>query len=159
LAGSGKRRASSWAAHVRNRSRSVPRGQSPGAGAEGRTAVSRDRRAAYRRGHWAERLAGAFLLCKGYRPLARRYRTPLGEIDLVVRRGRTIVFVEVKARASLADGFDAIGGTTERRILAAADMWLARHPHAAGFDLRFDLVLIVPWRLPHHVPNAIQARW
>ncbi|HEX2257530.1 MAG TPA: YraN family protein [Afifellaceae bacterium] len=121
--------------------------------------MSRDRRAAYHRGHSAEWLAGAFLLCKGYRPLARRYRTPLGEIDLVVRRGRTIVFVEVKARASVAEAFDAIGVTAERRMLAAADMWLARHPQAAGFDLRFDLVLIVPWRLPHHVVNAVQARW
>lgn len=121
--------------------------------------MSHDRRAAYRRGHSAEWLAGVFLFCKGYRPLARRYRTPLGEIDLVVRRGRTIVFVEVKARTSLEEAFDAIGAAAERRWLAAADMWLARHPQAAGFDLRFDLVLIVPWRLPYHVPNAIQARW
>lgn len=121
--------------------------------------MSRDRRAAYRRGHAAERLAALFLLAKGYRPLARRYRTPLGEIDLIVRRGRTIVFVEVKARASLVEAFDAIGIAAERRIMAAADVWLAAHPGAAGFDLRFDLVLIVPWRLPHHVPNAMLARW
>lgn len=121
--------------------------------------MSRDRRAAYRRGHKAEWLAGAFLLAKGYRPLARRHRTPLGEIDLIVRRGRTIVFVEVKARASLAEAFDAIGASAEQRIVAAADMWLSAHPDAAGLDLRFDLVLIVPWRLPHHVENAIEARW
>ena len=120
--------------------------------------MKRDRQAAYRRGHKAEWLAGTFLLAKGYRPLARRYRTPLGEIDLIVRRGRTIVFVEVKARNSLAEAFDAIGAAAERRLLAAADLWLASHPGAAGFDLRFDLVLIVPWRLPRHVPNAIQAR-
>jgi putative endonuclease len=121
--------------------------------------VSRDRRAAYRRGHTAEWLASAFLMLKGYRPLARRHRTPLGEIDLIVRRGRTIVFVEVKARASLAEAFDAVSSTAERRMEAAADMWLAAHPGASGFDLRFDLVLIVPWRLPRHVENAIQARW
>ena len=121
--------------------------------------MSRQRRAAYRRGHWAEWLAGAYLLTKGYRLLARRYRTPLGEIDLVMRRGRTIVFVEVKARTTLGDAFDAVGAAAERRMLAGADMWLARHPQAAGFDLRFDLVLIVPWSLPYHVENTVQARW
>ena len=49
---------------------------------------------------------------------------------------------------------DAITGTAERRIRDAADIWLSRHPGAAGLSFRFDVVLIAPWRLPKHVPNA-----
>ena len=120
--------------------------------------MKRSRVAAYRHGLRAELAAGALLLAKGYRILARRYKTPLGEIDLVVRRGRTIAFVEVKARASSADALDSVGRGAEDRIVGAADLWLARHPAASGLDLRYDMVLVVPWRLPRHLPNAFQAR-
>ena len=112
------------------------------------------RRAAYRKGHVAELVAAGFLAAKGYKLLARRYRTPSGEIDLIAKRGRTVVFVEVKARATLQEALDAVGRDSERRISAAADLWLARHPRAAGFSLRFDMVLVVPWRLPVHLRNA-----
>lgn len=96
------------------------------------------------------------LLLKGFRPLARRYRTPLGEIDLVVKRGRTIAFVEVKARAIERDALEAVGGESERRIVEAADLWLAKHPAAAGHDLRYDMVLLMPGRLPRHIPDAFR---
>ena len=120
--------------------------------------MKRSRVAAYRHGLRAEIAAASLLLAKGYRILARRYRTPLGEIDLVVRRGRTIAFVEVKARALSADALDSVGRSAEDRIVGAADLWLARHPAASGLDLRYDMVLVVPWRLPRHLPNAFQAR-
>ncbi len=113
------------------------------------------RQKAYRRGHFAEWTAAAWLLAHGYRMLARRYRTKLGEIDLIVRRGQIIAFVEVKARQSHEAADDAITGTAERRIRDAADIWLSRHPGAAGLSFRFDVVLIAPWRLPKHVPNAL----
>ncbi|SEQ54978.1 putative endonuclease [Faunimonas pinastri] len=112
------------------------------------------RGAAYRKGHAAELIAAVFLAAKGYKLLARRYRTPSGEIDLVARRGRTIVFVEVKARPTVTQALEAVDRTAERRIGAAADLWLARHPRAANLSLRFDMVLIVPWRLPVHLRNA-----
>jgi len=97
-----------------------------------------------------------FLLAKGYRPIARRYRTPLGEIDLIVKRRRTIAFVEVKARTLERDALESVGTFAERRIVDAADLWLAKHPAAAGFDLRYDMVVLTPWRLPRHIPDAFR---
>ena len=119
----------------------------------------RSRRAAYRRGHLAEAAAAALLLVKGFKLLARRYRTPLGEIDLIVKRGRTIAFVEVKARAFERDALEAVGRAAERRIVAAADLWLAKHPDAAGLNLRYDMIVIAPWRLPKHLPDAFRPNW
>jgi putative endonuclease len=118
--------------------------------------MSRGRLAAYRHGRFAEHAAAVLLLAKGYRLLGRRYRTPLGEIDLVVKRGRVVAFVEVKARPFAAEALEAVGGGSERRIVAASDLWLAKHPHAAGLDLRYDMVLVTPWRLPVHIPDAFR---
>ena len=112
------------------------------------------RQRAYRRGHLAEWFAAAWLLGRGYRLLARRYKTKRGEIDLIVRRGSMIAFVEVKARQSLEAADDAIGGRAEQRIRNAADIWLSRHSDAAGLSHRFDVVLVAPWRLPRHIVNA-----
>ena len=90
-----------------------------------------DRRLAERRGRRAETLAAWYLRLKGYRILARRYRTPVGEIDLIARRGRLVAFVEVKQRPSDAEGAEAITATSRRRIARAASAWLAAHPAAA----------------------------
>ena len=116
---------------------------------------SRGRREAYRHGHVAEAAAMLFLLAKGFRPIARRYKTPLGEIDLIVKRGRLIAFVEVKARASERDALESVGLASEKRIADAADLWLAKHP-AADYDVRYDMVVLLPWRLPRHVPDAFR---
>ena len=124
-----------------------------------RNAGGRDRRAAYRHGHIAEAAALLRLLAKGFRPIARRYKTPLGEIDLIVRRGRLIAFVEVKARGTHAEGLEAVGRDSEHRIVDAADLWLAKHPGAAGFDLRYDIVVVTPWRMPRHLPDAFRPGW
>lgn len=113
--------------------------------------------AAYRRGLFGERLASWLLSAKFYRILARRYRTPAGEIDLIARRGRTIVFVEVKHRPTEAEALYAIGSSSRKRITRAADLWLAAHPDAASFNLRFDLVIVVPGRLPRHIPSIFDA--
>ena len=119
----------------------------------------RSRRAAYRHGHLAEALAAALLLVKGFKLLARRYKTPLGEIDLIVKRGRLIAFVEVKARAFERDALESVGRAEERRMVDAADLWLAKHPDAAGLDLRYDMVVVAPWRLPKHLPDAFRPTW
>ena len=124
-----------------------------------RPSRTRSREGAYRHGHVAETLAALLLLAKGFRLLARRYRTPLGEIDLIARRGRLVVFVEVKARPTRRDALESVGPTAERRIIDAADMWLAKHPDAAGLDLRYDLILVTPWRLPQHVADAFRPGW
>ena len=108
------------------------------------------RRAAYRKGHRAEWLALLALVLKGYRPVARRARNSYGEIDLVVRRGDLIVFVEVKARPSEGEALDAIGYHAQRRIEAAGEQWIAEQPDAADLNWRFDVVAVQPWRWPVH---------
>ena len=118
----------------------------------------RTRQKAYRRGHSSEWLAAAALLAKGYRILARRYRTRLGEIDLIARRGDLVAFVEVKARATLAEAMDAVGPQTQRRIEAAADLWIGRRADFARLSRRFDIVAVLPWRWPVHVTGAWQGR-
>jgi putative endonuclease len=121
--------------------------------------MARTRRAAYRHGHFAEAVAALLLTAKGYRLLARRYKTPLGEIDLIAKRGHTIAFIEVKARAFERDALESVGRAAERRIVDAADMWLAKHPDAAGLNLRYDMIVVAPWRLPKHLPDAFRPNW
>jgi len=112
------------------------------------------RRAAHARGHLAEAAALAVLLLKGYRPLARRFRAGGGEIDLIVARGRTVAFVEVKSRAGLDTAFTAIDAAKRRRFSRAVRAWAARNPWAAGRTLRADAVFIAPSRWPRHLPAA-----
>jgi putative endonuclease len=109
-----------------------------------------------RAGRLAEALAAWSLRLRGYRVLARRFRTPVGEIDLVVRRGRCVAFVEVKARRGGDEALHALGSRQRARIARAAEWFLKRHPQhaAAGCTLRFDLVTVVPWRLPRLIPDA-----
>jgi putative endonuclease len=109
------------------------------------------RRRAERRGRWSESLAAWYLRAKLYRILARRYRTPVGEVDLIARRGRTIVFVEVKRRPTEAEAIDAVRPAARRRIARAAEHWVASHPAALGFDRRFDLIVDVPGRGLRHL--------
>jgi putative endonuclease len=116
-----------------------------------------ERQVAFRLGLSAETRAAAFLLAKGYRIAARRWKSPVGEIDLVVRRGRLLVFVEVKARAVLDDAAEAVTERQQHRIVAAAKAWLARHPDDHDCDIRFDAVLVAPWRLPRHLKAAFDA--
>jgi len=115
------------------------------------------RRAAERRGRMAESLAAWFLRLKGYRVLARRYKTPAGEIDLIVKRGTTIVFVEVKERLDEDAAIAAITPASRKRIARAAALWMSRHPAAAGFDQRFDVVLARPGRLPRHLASVFDS--
>ncbi|WP_234684371.1 YraN family protein [Bradyrhizobium monzae] len=119
--------------------------------------ASPERVAAFRTGISAESRAAAFLIAKGYRILAKRYRTPHGEIDLVARRRNLIAFVEVKARASLDEAAYAVTQRQQRRIIDAAQGWLATHPEHAEFELRFDAMLIAPRSLPRHVLAAFDA--
>ncbi|UIJ71528.1 YraN family protein [Aurantimonas sp. HBX-1] len=110
------------------------------------------------RGHRGERLACWALRLKFYRILALRYRTRLGEIDIVARRGDLVAIVEVKARPSVVEAMDAVGPAAQRRIEAAADLWLARQKDHHRLSLRFDIVAVRPWRWPVHVPGAWAPR-
>ncbi len=117
------------------------------------------RRRAYRAGLVAEWAALALLAAKGYRILARRYGVTGGEIDIVARRGRTLVFVEVKLRATLTDARTAITPAKRRRIARAARVFLSRHaagPRARGLTYRADAIFLAPWRWPLHAPAAFE---
>ena len=114
------------------------------------------RRQAERRGHGAEVAAVWLLRLKGYRILARRFRVPAGEIDLVARRGRVLVAVEVKNRAAFDAAAEAVLAPQRRRIARALEHFRARNPHLAQLECRFDVVMVVPGRWPRHLPNAWQ---
>jgi putative endonuclease len=113
--------------------------------------------AAFRVGISAESRAAALLLAKGYRILARRWKSPLGEIDIVARRRHLLIFVEVKARARLDDAAESLTGRQQRRIAAAAEAWLALHPDERFEDIRFDAVLVAPGKLPRHIQAAFES--
>jgi putative endonuclease len=89
--------------------------------------------------------------------VARRWRSPVGEIDIVARRRRTLVFVEVKARERLDDAAEAVIVRQQRRIIAAAEAWLATYPDDLNYDLRFDVMLVAPRSLPRHIQAAFDA--
>ena len=112
---------------------------------------------AYRLGFRGEFLASLALMLKGYRIVARRYKTKLGEIDLIARRGDLVLIVEVKARSNLQAAMDAIGRDAAWRIEGAADMWLSRQRDSAKLSLRFDMVAVLPRRWPIHVENIFQG--
>ena len=115
------------------------------------------RQVAFRFGLSAESRAAAYLIAKGHRILARRWRSPIGEVDIVARRRRTLIFVEVKARERLDDAAQAVLPRQQRRIIGAAKAWLASHPEDAGRDIRFDVVLVAPMSLPRHIIAAFDA--
>jgi putative endonuclease len=112
------------------------------------------RRGAHLYGLKAEQVAALLLRLKGYRILARRFVVSGGEIDLIAKRGGSIAFVEVKARADMEIAAISISATKRRRIARAARVWLARNPWAAGLTLRGDAVFVAPGRLPRHAPSA-----
>jgi putative endonuclease len=118
---------------------------------------SRARIAAYLQGHRGEALAAWYLRLKLYRIIATRYKTPVGEIDLVAERFGTIVFVEVKARRTAAGEADALGAVNQRRIAHAAQLWIAKHPRLAECTMRFDVIFLARGRWPRHVINAFDA--
>ncbi|KQP73080.1 hypothetical protein ASF60_11185 [Methylobacterium sp. Leaf113] len=112
------------------------------------------RRATERRGRIAETLALLALMLKGYRPLGSRFRAAGGEIDLIVRRGDTIAFVEVKARGTLDEARAAIDARKVARFSRAARAWISRHPAAGGATFRADAMFVAPGRWPRHVTDA-----
>ena len=112
-----------------------------------------NRRRAERGGRRGERIAALWLQLKGWHILARRARTPLGEVDLVAKRGRTIAFVEVKARATEGAAGHALDEYRLRRVAAAAEALAPRFARR-GEDVRIDAIFIIPWRLPRHLQNV-----
>ena len=108
----------------------------------------------YRLGLWAENLAAFALRIKGYRILAKRHKTPVGEIDLIARRGNQIAFVEVKARKDAQTGLDSVSRTAQNRIESAAQLWLSRQSDFTDLSWRFDVVVVSPWQWPKHFTDV-----
>ena len=115
-----------------------------------------ERVAAFRAGLSAESRAALLLIAKGFRIVARRWRTPVGDIDIVARRRRLLIFVEVKTRARLDDAAESVTLRQKQRIAAAANAWLAAHPRDVACHMRFDAILVAPGRIPRHLPAAFE---
>ncbi len=116
-----------------------------------------ERQAAFRTGISAESRAAALLVAKGFRILSRRWKSPVGEIDIVARRRALLVFVEVKARSSLDEAAESVTPRQRQRIAAAAEAWLATYPDESIRDIRFDAMLVAPGRMPRHIPGAFET--
>ena len=119
--------------------------------------MTEKRRRARRAGLRAEAVAAWYLRCKGYGIEAQNLRTPLGEIDIVARRGGTLAIVEVKRRPDAGELGSAVPPAQQRRLVNAATGPPPPRPGVAGITVRFDVVLVTPRRLPLHLPNAWQA--
>jgi len=113
--------------------------------------------AAFHNGVDAETRAADYLAARGYEIAARRFKTRFGEIDLIARLGSLVAFIEVKARAKLDDAAYAVTLRQQKRIINAAQIWLASHPNCAASDLRFDALLIAPNAQPRHLIAAFDA--
>jgi len=113
-----------------------------------------DRRRAYLRGRATERRCALLLNLKGWRIVARRYRTPVGEIDLIAKRGNIVAAIEIKARRTFTEALEAATPHQQRRIERAAAAFLSQHPKWRTLGFRFDVMAVTPWRLPKHVMDA-----
>ena len=122
-----------------------------------RTAPRPERQIAFRFGLSAESRAATLLVAKGFRIVARRWKSSVGEVDIVARRKQLLVFVEVKARERLDDAAECFTTRQQRRIAAAAAAWLAEHPDDIECDIRFDAILVAPRRMPRHIQAAFDA--
>ena len=112
------------------------------------------RRFAEGAGRRGEMWAALFLQAQFYRIIARRVKTPMGEIDLIASRGGVTVFVEVKARSFSHQEGEALMAVNRRRIVNAAQLWLMRRPELAAGDLRFDVIFLAPFAWPRHIVGA-----
>ncbi len=114
--------------------------------------TGRSRRRARRFGWIAEACCAGLLRLKGFHIIARDFRTPVGEIDIIARKGRTLAFIEVKARGAATA--EVLTARQAQRIVRAAEAFLMMRPDLAGLDLRFDLMLLERWRWPRHWIDA-----
>ena len=118
------------------------------------------RKKAYKRGHFAEQLAAIFLMLKGYTIVARRYKTKVGEIDLIAKKKNVTIFCEVKARKTTEIALESLKKKQKMRIRNAAEYYMAHLNNKSSNNMieneifRCDMMLVVPWRLPVHIENA-----
>ena len=109
----------------------------------------------HRRGLFAETIAALLLRIKGYRIVARRFKAPVGEIDLIAIRGQHVSFVEVKYRNTVEEAEASVYAKQRTRVRRAAQFWISRQPKFEEFEQTFDLIFVFPWQLPRHLPGAL----
>lgn len=115
---------------------------------------STSRQKAQKYGLFAETLAVFALRLKGYKIVERNFKTKLGEIDIIARKGDLVAIVEVKARKSLQASIDGVGYQSTQRIENAADLWLAKQKDAHLISMRFDIIAVQPRKWPVHIKDA-----
>ncbi len=115
--------------------------------------MSNRRELAEKRGRRGEQIAAWWLRLRGWRIIGERVKTRRGEVDLVARRGKTLAFIEVKTRTKDSDLSLAIDSSRLRRVAAAAELLYPRYAKGAE-NVRIDVILVAPWRLPHHLVNV-----
>lgn len=116
--------------------------------------ATKARRKANLKGHFAEYYAALYLMLKGYRIANLRHKTKLGEIDIIARKRDLAIFIEVKARADLQMGVDAVSYHSQTRIKNASDLWLAKQKNPHKISQRYDIIVVRPWRWPVHFLDA-----
>jgi putative endonuclease len=131
--------------------------RAPGLKPKAKAPPDPERQVAFRTGISAESRAAALLVAKGFRILARRWKSPLGELDIVARRRSLLIFVEVKARNDLDEAAESVTPRQRQRIAAAAEAWLATYPDTTFTDMRFDAMLVAPGKMPRHIQGAFEA--
>lgn len=112
------------------------------------------RKSAQRWGVWGEWIAAAYLCFKGYRIVQLRYKTKLGEVDLIARKRDLVAMVEVKVRPTIEQAVDAVTPASQRRISDAGDIWFSKQKDAARLSIRYDIIAIRPWKKPVHFKDA-----
>jgi putative endonuclease len=108
----------------------------------------------HQKGLQAETFAKGFFRLKGYDVLAERFKTPQGEVDLIVAKGKLLVFVEVKLRKTLEAAAEAVHAKNQARVLRAAELYLQKHPEYTDWEMRFDALVLAPYAWPRHIQNA-----
>ena len=108
----------------------------------------------YKKGHWAESLAKFYFLIKGYKVLVRRYKTPVGEIDLILQKDKALIFVEVKLRRSIDEALESISHKNKKRVEKAALHFIAHNTKYQGFGYQFDVFAVI--MRGRFVPNGFR---
>lgn len=116
--------------------------------------MTEKKQSGHQKGMTAETVAALYLRVKGYKILERRFRTHLGEIDIIAKRYGVIAFIEVKLRGTHEDAMEAVHRVNQDRVRRAAELYLSRHIAYTVFETRFDALVMAPGKLPQHIMNA-----
>ena len=107
----------------------------------------------YKFGLFAESIAIVFLMLKGYSIVAKRYKTPLGEIDIIAKKAKSLIGIEVKARRKEFDISEVITRKQKKRIVNGIKMFLSKNQQYNDYTIRFDVIAVRPFRIPKHIIN------